>query len=189
MIDQAWEGGLRTFDQGTHNRRTVLLAKTTIAQLARVGLEPSLQAVGRQVPTRGIFRSVPGMMTASPLGYSRPPWALAFDQLYQASWQDTSPGAEGSPPMRAAMSSQRCDGCTGTLPPGLASWCYVLAALGEDIEDVPALIDSPPEIRGCLPIVSKTSPQGHSSLGPGQRRRHVLAHVSPRVRHLDRTAS
>ena len=94
LIDQAWEGGLRTFDQGTHNRRTVLLAKTTIAQLAESVLNRLCKLSGGSAYT---WYSPLGAWydDVRALGYLRPPWALAFDQLYQASWQDTSPGAEG----------------------------------------------------------------------------------------------
>jgi hypothetical protein len=38
LIEQAWEGAMRTFNQGTSNRRTVLLAKTSIARLAEAVL-------------------------------------------------------------------------------------------------------------------------------------------------------
>ena len=94
LIDQAWEGGLRTFDQGTQNRRTVLLAKTTIARLAESVLNRLCKLSGGSAytwysPLGAWYEDVRA------LGYLRPPWALAFDQLYQASWQDTSPGAEG----------------------------------------------------------------------------------------------
>lgn len=55
LIDPAWEGAMRQFDQGTQNRRDVLLAKESVAWFADVRA----------------------------LGYLRPPWALAFDQHCQ----------------------------------------------------------------------------------------------------------
>ena len=93
LIDQAWEGVVRTFDQGTQNRRTVLLAKTTIARLAESVLNRLCKLSGGSAytwysPLGAWYEDVRA------LGYLRPPWALAFDQLYQASWQDTSPGTE-----------------------------------------------------------------------------------------------
>jgi alkylation response protein AidB-like acyl-CoA dehydrogenase len=84
---------VRTFDQGTQNRRTVLLAKTTIARLAESVLNRLCKLSGGSAytwysPLGAWYEDVRA------LGYLRPPWALAFDQLYQASWQDTSPGTE-----------------------------------------------------------------------------------------------
>jgi alkylation response protein AidB-like acyl-CoA dehydrogenase len=88
LIEQAWEGALRTFDQGTNNRRTVLLAKTSIARLAESVLGRLCKLSGGSAytwysPLGAWFEDVRA------LGYLRPPWALAFDQIYSASWQES----------------------------------------------------------------------------------------------------
>ena len=87
LIQQAWEGAMRTFDQGTSNRRTVLLAKTSIARLAEAVLGRLCKLSGGSAytwysPLGAWFEDVRA------LGYLRPPWALAFDQMYNASWQE-----------------------------------------------------------------------------------------------------
>jgi len=89
LIAQAWEGAMRTFDQGTSNRRTVLLAKTSIARLAEAVLGRLCTLSGGSAytwyaPLGAWFEDVRA------LGYLRPPWALAFDQIYNASWQESS---------------------------------------------------------------------------------------------------
>lgn len=88
LIEQAWDGALRTFDQGTNNRRIVLLAKTSIARLAEAVLGRLCKLSGGSAytwysPLGAWFEDVRA------LGYLRPPWALAFDQLYNASWQES----------------------------------------------------------------------------------------------------
>lgn len=88
LIEQAWEGAIRTFDQGTQNRRTLLLAKTNIARLAESVLHRLCTLSGGgaytwHAPLGAWFEDVRA------LGYLRPPWALAFDQMYTASWQQS----------------------------------------------------------------------------------------------------
>jgi alkylation response protein AidB-like acyl-CoA dehydrogenase len=87
LIDQAWEGALRTFDQGTQTRRTTLIAKESVARLAESVLSRLCKLTGGGAytwysPLGAWFEDVRA------LGYLRPPWALAFDQLYELSWQD-----------------------------------------------------------------------------------------------------
>ncbi|MBM3222671.1 MAG: acyl-CoA dehydrogenase [Candidatus Tectomicrobia bacterium] len=87
LIQQAWEGAIRTFDQGTQNRRTVLLAKTSIAHLAESVLRRLCQLSGGTAytwysPLGAWFEDVRA------LGYLRPPWTLAYDQLATMSWQE-----------------------------------------------------------------------------------------------------
>ena len=79
LIDQAWEGGLRTFDQGAQNQRRVLLVKTTIAGLAESTLKRLCKLSGDSAYT---WDSPLGVWyeDVCALGYLRPPWALAFDQ-------------------------------------------------------------------------------------------------------------
>ena len=87
LIGQAWDGALRTFDHGTQNRRTVLLAKTSVARLAESVLSRLCKLSGGSAytwyaPLGAWFEDVRA------LGYLRPPWALAYDQLYTMSWQE-----------------------------------------------------------------------------------------------------
>ena len=87
LIDQAWEGAMRTFDQGTQTRRTTLIAKESVARLAESVLSRLCKLTGGSAytwysPLGAWFEDVRA------LGYLRPPWALAFDQLYELSWQD-----------------------------------------------------------------------------------------------------
>ncbi len=86
LIEQAWEGALRLFDQGTQDRRTVLLAKTSVANLAESVLSRLCKLSGGTAytwytPLGAWYEDVRA------LGYLRPPWALAYDQLYQMSWE------------------------------------------------------------------------------------------------------
>ncbi len=87
LIEQAFEGVLRTFDQGTQDRRVALLGKETIAQLAESVLTRLCKIVGGSAyttysPLGAWFEDVRA------LGYLRPPWALAYDQLFDLSWQE-----------------------------------------------------------------------------------------------------
>jgi alkylation response protein AidB-like acyl-CoA dehydrogenase len=87
LIDQAWEGAMRTFDQGKQSRQGVLLAKESIARLAESVLNRLCKLAGGSAytwysPLGAWFEDVRA------LGYLRPPWALAFDQLFELSWQN-----------------------------------------------------------------------------------------------------
>ncbi len=86
LIDQAWEGAMRTFDQNTQTRRSNLIAKESVARLAESVLSRLCKLSGGSAytwytPLGAWFEDVRA------LGYLRPPWALAFDQLYELSWQ------------------------------------------------------------------------------------------------------
>jgi alkylation response protein AidB-like acyl-CoA dehydrogenase len=86
LIDQAWEGAMRAFDQGKQNRRIILLAKESIARLSESVLGRLCKLSGGSAytwysPLGAWFEDVRA------LGYLRPPWALAFDQLYEESWK------------------------------------------------------------------------------------------------------
>ncbi len=88
LIEQAWEGIMRAFDQGTQNRRTVLLAKTSVARLAESVLARLCKLAGGTAytwytPLGAWFEDVRA------LGYLRPPWALAYDQMYTMGWDDS----------------------------------------------------------------------------------------------------
>lgn len=88
LIEQAWEGAMRTFDQGAQNRHTTLLAKESVARLAESVLSRLCKLSGGSAytwyaPLGAWYEDVRA------LGYLRPPWALAFDQLYEMSWQES----------------------------------------------------------------------------------------------------
>ncbi len=87
LIQQAWEGAVTTFEQGTLNPRTFLLAKQSIAGLAESVLTRLCQIAGGTSytwysPLGAWFEDVRA------LGYLRPPWALAFDQMYEFNRQE-----------------------------------------------------------------------------------------------------
>ena len=87
LIEQAWEGAMRSFDQGVSNRRVVLLAKESVARLAESVLSRLCKLSGGTAytwysPLGAWFDDVRA------LGYLRPPWALAYDNLFNWSWQE-----------------------------------------------------------------------------------------------------
>jgi alkylation response protein AidB-like acyl-CoA dehydrogenase len=87
LIDQAFEGAVRAFDNDTQTRHNSLLAKESIAGLAE-SLLTRLCKIGSgsaytwYSPLGAWFEDVRA------LGYLRPPWSLAFDQLFEMSWQE-----------------------------------------------------------------------------------------------------
>lgn len=86
LIQQAYEGMLYAVEQkGTAALRDVLLGKTTIAELAETALGRLCRVLGggtyaRHSPFGFWFEDVRA------LGFLRPPWVLAYDQLFQGSW-------------------------------------------------------------------------------------------------------
>ena len=84
LIEQAFEGVLQSADRGAQTRRSVLLAKESIARLAEAVLDRLCKLIGGGAytwysPLGAWYEDVPA------LGYLRPPWALAFDQLFELS--------------------------------------------------------------------------------------------------------
>jgi alkylation response protein AidB-like acyl-CoA dehydrogenase len=87
LIDQAWEGTMRSFDASQQDRRTLLLAKESVARLAESALSRLCKLSGGSAytwysPLGAWYEDVRA------LGYLRPPWALAFDLLFEASWKE-----------------------------------------------------------------------------------------------------
>lgn len=86
LIRQAYEGMLRAVEQkGPLARRDALLGKTAIAELAETVLGRICRIVGggtyaRHSPFGFWFEDVRA------LGFLRPPWVLAYDQLFQGSF-------------------------------------------------------------------------------------------------------
>jgi alkylation response protein AidB-like acyl-CoA dehydrogenase len=89
LIQQAYEGMLRAVEQkGVVARRDALLAKTAVAELAESCMGRLCKVMGggtyaRRSPFGFWFEDVRA------LGFLRPPWALAYDQLFQGSWPTT----------------------------------------------------------------------------------------------------
>jgi hypothetical protein len=87
LIEQAYEGMLRSVEQ--NGGRDTLKGKTAIAELAESVLQRLCRLLGggtysRHTPFGFWFEDVRA------LGFLRPPWALAYDNLFQASWPPPS---------------------------------------------------------------------------------------------------
>lgn len=86
LIQQTYEAMLRAVEQkGALARRDGLLGKTAIAELAETALGRVCRVLGggtyaRHSPFGFWFEDVRA------LGFLRPPWVLAYDQLFQGSW-------------------------------------------------------------------------------------------------------
>jgi alkylation response protein AidB-like acyl-CoA dehydrogenase len=89
LIQQAYEGMLRAIEQkGSAALRDALLGKTVIAEHAEALMGRLCKVMGggsyaRRSPFGFWFEDVRA------LGFLRPPWALAYDQLFQGSWTTT----------------------------------------------------------------------------------------------------
>ncbi|MCH7620370.1 MAG: acyl-CoA/acyl-ACP dehydrogenase [Chloroflexi bacterium] len=87
LIDQAWEGTLRSLEQGVIDRRIILMTKECVARLSESVLSRLCKLSGGTAytwysPLGAWFEDVRA------LGYLRPPWALAYDNLFNMGWQD-----------------------------------------------------------------------------------------------------
>lgn len=87
LIDRAWEGTLQMMDRGIVDRRTILMTKESIARLSESVLSRLCKLTGGTAYTwycpLGAW-----LQDVQALGYLRPPWALAFDNLYNMGWQE-----------------------------------------------------------------------------------------------------
>ncbi len=86
LIHQAYEGALKAIERKGRARHDALLAKTNIAQLAESLMTRLCRMAGggvfaRHSPLGFWFEDVRA------LGFLRPPWGLAFDALFELSWQ------------------------------------------------------------------------------------------------------
>jgi hypothetical protein len=83
LIDQAYEGMLRAMETGRDSRLRAVQAKTAIAELAESMLGRICKVIGG-----GTFsRSSPfgyWYQDVRALGFLRPPFGLAYDQLFAA---------------------------------------------------------------------------------------------------------
>ena len=86
LIQQAYEGMLRTVEaKGSGATTDALHAKTAIAQLS----ESVTNRICRMVGGGAFHRSSPygaAFEDVRALGFLRPPWALAYDQLWDRTW-------------------------------------------------------------------------------------------------------
>jgi alkylation response protein AidB-like acyl-CoA dehydrogenase len=87
LIDRAWEGTLQSLEHGQLDRRVILLTKESIARLAESTLSRLCKLTGGTAYTwycpLGAW-----LNDVQALGYLRPPWALAFDNLFTMGWQE-----------------------------------------------------------------------------------------------------
>ena len=83
LIGQAWEGAIRCLETNT-GRRELLLAKESVARLAEDCMGRLCKLTGGSAYTRYSPLSV-WYDDVRALGYLRPPWALAWDQVFQQS--------------------------------------------------------------------------------------------------------
>jgi alkylation response protein AidB-like acyl-CoA dehydrogenase len=89
LIQQAYEGMLRAVESGhdpAAGARSVLLGKTAIATLAERAMGRLCRVLGggtyaRTSPVGAWFEDVRA------LGFLRPPWGLAYDRLFESSWE------------------------------------------------------------------------------------------------------
>ena len=86
LIGQAWEGAVRCLETGAA-RRELLLAKESVARLAEDCLGRLCKLSGGGAYTRYSPLSV-WYDDARALGYLRPPWALAWEQVFRQSLEE-----------------------------------------------------------------------------------------------------
>jgi alkylation response protein AidB-like acyl-CoA dehydrogenase len=87
LIDRAWEGTLQSLERGVVNRRVILMTKESVAQLAESALGRLCRLSGGNAYT---WYSPLGawLDDVRALGFLRPPWALAYDNLFNMGWSD-----------------------------------------------------------------------------------------------------
>jgi len=90
-MDRAWEGTLQVLDQGKLNRRTILMTKECIARLSESVLTRLCKLTGGTAYTWDCPLGA-WLHDVQALGYLRPPWALAFDNLLTMGWQEDERG-------------------------------------------------------------------------------------------------
>jgi alkylation response protein AidB-like acyl-CoA dehydrogenase len=89
LIQQAYEGMLRTVEQkGAGALRDALIGKTAVAELAESSMGRLCKVMGGGTYAR---RSPFGFwyQDVRALGFLRPPWVLAYEQLFQGGWPAT----------------------------------------------------------------------------------------------------
>ena len=92
LIEQGFEGAVRAFEQGKETRKAGLMAKQSIAGLAESVMSRLCRIAGGSSytwysPLGAWFEDVRS------LGYLRPPWPLAFDQVFDLSFEGRDSGS------------------------------------------------------------------------------------------------
>jgi len=85
LIHQSYEGMLREVELGNAAGRNVLLAKEAVAELA----ESVLLRISKVIGGSAYSRQSPygfWLEDVRALGFLRPPWGLAYDRVFQGSW-------------------------------------------------------------------------------------------------------
>jgi alkylation response protein AidB-like acyl-CoA dehydrogenase len=85
LAEQAYEGMLREIEIGTPNGISSLLAKEAVAELA----ESVLVRISKVIGGSAYSRHTPygfWLEDVRALGFLRPPWALAFERIFENSW-------------------------------------------------------------------------------------------------------
>ena len=85
LVRQAYEGMLREVEMGRSSGRNSLLAKETIAELA----ESILLRISKVIGGGAYSRHTPygfWLEDVRALGFLRPPWGLAFERVFEGSW-------------------------------------------------------------------------------------------------------
>ncbi|MCH8062839.1 MAG: acyl-CoA/acyl-ACP dehydrogenase [Chloroflexi bacterium] len=85
LIEQAYEGVLRDVENGSNGPRSSLLCKVAVAELAETVLTRLSKVVGGSAYSRhspyGYWQQ-----DVRALGFLRPPWGFAFDNIFGGSW-------------------------------------------------------------------------------------------------------
>ena len=85
LVRQSYEGMLREVEIGNSTSRNVLLAKEAVAELA----ESVLLRISKVIGGRAYSRNAPygfWLEDVRALGFLRPPWALAYERVFEGSW-------------------------------------------------------------------------------------------------------
>lgn len=87
QVQQLYEGMLRSItDEDTRARQT-LLGKTSVSQIAESLLTRLSRAIGGSSFSRGMPYGA-WAQDVRALGFLRPPWSLAFDQINRSTWEN-----------------------------------------------------------------------------------------------------
>ena len=85
MVQQSYEGMLREVERGSAPARNTLLAKEAVAELA----ESLLLRISKIIGGGAYSRHAPygfWLEDVRALGFLRPPWPLAYERVFQGSW-------------------------------------------------------------------------------------------------------
>ncbi len=86
LVHQAYEGMLREVERGRSSGRNSLLAREAVAELA----ESVLVRISKVIGGGAYSRHTPygfWLEDVRALGFLRPPWAWAFESVFEGSWK------------------------------------------------------------------------------------------------------